>query len=382
MNAPIEVKHSAIVGGSTAKRVIHCPGSVGLVAQAPLRESSMYADRGTLLHMAATEVLDTDCDPQSLLGMVYEGEVLTQDLIDDKLLPALAALDEIDPDGAMVLTTETQVSFGKYLPGVFGSADVLGRLNDRAIVLDWKFGDGVPVPAEENEQGLFYAAAALRTPGAEWVFDGVEEIEIIIVQPPSVKRWVTTRRRVRQFELTLKRAVKASEKWDAPLQAGDWCRFCPAKPTCPKFTGAVDRALAAQLKDIDADLLAKYLKNAELLEAWITDLRALAMMMLENGKTLPGYKLVQKRGRRQWVDEQQAVRALLGLGVQEPEVMTQPSLLSPAQVEKVLKKRKLTLPDDLAVSVSSGNTMAPEDDPRPAVLLIGQQLSAALSKIA
>jgi len=204
---------------------------------------------------------------------------------------------------------------------------------------------------------------------------------IVIVQPPAVKTWVTTFKRVRSFELQLKRAVKASEKWDAPLKSGDWCRFCPAKPTCPLFTGAVDRALAAQLKDIDAELLGVYLKNAELLEAWITDLRALALMMLENGKQLPGWKLVAKRGRRQWADEQQALAGLCALGVSVDDVMEPRSLKSPAQVEKVLKPLKLAIPDDLAVSISSGNTMAPESDPRPPVVLIGQQLTAALSKL-
>jgi hypothetical protein len=379
MNAP--VKHSAIVGGSTAKRVMNCPASVSLVAQSPLRDSSQYADRGTLLHAAITEILDTDCDANSLIGMTYEGEVLTDDMVIEKLHPALAALDEIDPDGSMVLATETQVSFGKYLPGVFGSADVLGRIGDRAVVLDWKFGDGVAVEAVENEQGMFYAAAAMRTPGCEWVFDGATEIEIIIVQPPAVKRWVTTPKRIRSFELALKRAVKASEKWDAPTKAGDWCRFCAAKPTCPQFTGAVDRALQAQLKDIDADLLGRYLKNAEMLEAWIKDLRALSLAILETGNALPGWKLVAKRGTRQWVDEQEAIKGLLTLGVQRDDVMTKPELLSPAQAEKVLKKHKLALPEDLVKKVSSGNTMAPEDDPRPPVVLIGQQLTAALSKI-
>jgi len=41
----------------------------------------------------------------------------------------------------------------------------------------------------------------------------------------------------------------------------------------------------------------------------------------------------------------------------------------------------LTLPDDLVVSVSSGTTLASEDDPRPSVLQIGKQLNAALLKL-
>jgi hypothetical protein len=379
--APAPAKHSNIVGGSTAKRVMNCTGSVALVAQAPLRGSSSYADRGTLLHSAITECLDTGCTPESLIGMTYAEEVLTDDLVTDKLVPALAALDDIDPDGVMELMTETEVGFGDYLPGVFGSADLLGRIGTRAIVLDWKFGDGVAVEATENEQGMFYAAAAMRTPKAAWVFDGATEIEIIIVQPPAVKRWVTTKKRIRTFELALKRAVKASEKWDAPLKQGDWCRWCAAKPTCPMFTGAVDRALKIQIDAVDRDMVGRYLANADLLEQWITDLRVLAFEMLNAGASVPGYKLVAKKGRRQWVNEFDVLDRLRELGVHDDEVMTGPELMSPAQVEKVLKPLKLALPDGLAVSVSSGSTLAPESDPRPPVLLIGQQLTAALSKL-
>jgi hypothetical protein len=387
MNAPAvpaataPAKHSSIVGGSTAKRVMNCPGSVALVAQAPVRGSSVYADRGTLLHAAITEVLDTGCTPESLIGLTYESEVLDADLVAEKLRPALAALDAIDPEGVMELVTETEVSFGDYMPGVFGSADVLGRIGTRAIVLDWKFGDGVAVEATENEQGMFYAAAAMRTPAAAWVFDGATEIEIIIVQPPAVKRWVTTKKRIRTFELALKRAVKGSEKWDAPIKQGEWCRWCAAKPTCPMFTGAVDRALKLQIDAIDRDMVGRYLDNASLLEQWITDLRALAFEMANAGAAPAGWKLVAKKSRRQWVDEFNARGALLALGVNEDDVMDAPALKSPAQVEKVLKSHKLALPDDLVASISSGSTLAPESDPRPPVLLIGQQLTAALSKL-
>ena len=55
---------------------------------------------------------------------------------------------------------------------------------------------------------------------------------------------------------------------------------------------------------------------------------------------------------------------------------------SPAQMEKHLKKLKLTLPDDLVEKVSSGTTIAPIDDPRPAALRIAEQLTKAMEKIA
>jgi hypothetical protein len=374
------MQHSNIVGGSTAKRVINCPGSVALVAKMPPKPSSKYADEGTLLHNVIAEIVMEGHPPEHYLGTKYEDQTLTQELIDDKLKPALAALDQIDPNQEMEIEAETSVNFGDLLPGVFGSTDLIGRLGTRAVVLDWKFGDGVAVEVEENPQLMFYAAAAMRTPAAQWAFEGVTEIEMVIVQPPAVKRWVTTPERIAAFELQLVQAVRSSEKPNAKLEVGDHCRWCAAKPVCPQMTGAVDRALQTQLQAIDTQMLGSYLANADMLEDWIKDLRALAFALLDSGAPVPGYKLVAKRGTRQWTDEKDVVHWLDGKGLEPNEIYSK-EILSPAQMEKVLKKRKLTLPDDLVVSVSSGTTLAAESDPRPAVLQIGKQLTAALQKL-
>lgn len=374
------MQHSNIVGGSTAKRVISCPGSVALVQKMPPKPSSEHADRGTMLHDVMAEILGKDLPWDQFIGTTYEGQVLTQELFDEKIVTALEALNEIDPDNRMEYEVETRVGFGDLLPGVFGSTDLVGRIGDRAIVLDWKFGDGVVVAAEENAQLMFYAAACMRTEEAKWAFAGATEVELIIVQPPAIRRWVTTKERIAQFEQELVQAVKAAQKPDAKLAAGDHCRWCAAKPVCPKMTGAVDRALQVQLKEIDVDTLGRYLKNAELLEDWIKDLRGLALQLLEKNLPVPGYKLVQKQARRKWTDESKAKQALLEMGLKE-SVVVETSIMSPAQAEKALKKRWADLPEGLVKSESSGTTLASEDDPRPAVLQIGSQLTAALSKL-
>jgi hypothetical protein len=374
------MQHSNIVGGSTAKRVINCPGSVAMVQKMPPKPSSKYADEGTLLHDTIAEHLATLKPLESFLGKKYEDQVLTQDLIDDKLVPALALLDEIDPNQEMSYEVETRVGFGDLLPGVFGSTDFVGRMGDKAVVLDWKFGDGVMVSAEENEQLMFYAAAAMRTTALQWAFEGATEIECVIVQPPMIRRWTTTPERIAQFEHQLVKAVKAAEQPDAGLKAGDHCRWCAAKPVCPQMTGEAERAALVQIKQLDAAMLGQYLAKADVLEGWITDLRALAFQMLEKNVPVPGYKLVQKQARRQWVDEAKASAALHDMGVPRGELFSPEEIRSPAQIEKVLKKRKLALPDELVKSVSSGTTLASEDDSRPAVLQLGD-LRAALSKL-
>ena len=374
--------HSKIVGGSTAKRVIACPGSVALVQKVPPKPATEYSVRGSLLHKVIALILEHGNPPSDFLGATHTEDGITatldQDLLDEKILPALAALNEIDPDNCMEYVVEAEVSFGDLLPGVFGSADLIGRIGNRAVVLDWKFGDGVAVDAEENEQELFYTAAASRTENLEWVFDGATEIEIVIVQPPVVRRWVTTLHRVTQFENDLVRAVRDSQSIAAPMKAGAHCRWCAAKPICPLMTGVVDRALQKQIKELDVQQLSDALTRAALLEEWVSDLRGLALQVLESGNPVPGYKLVQKRATRKWTDEEAAATALVGLGIDPYET---PSVLSVAQAEKKLKTVKKPLPPELVTSQSSGTTLAPESDSRPAVLQIGQQLSAALSKI-
>ena len=78
--------HSNIVGGSTAKRVMKCPGSVKLVQQMPPSPASEYAMKGTLLHNVIAEILSGK-PLESFIGMTYAGITLTQDLADEKLLP-------------------------------------------------------------------------------------------------------------------------------------------------------------------------------------------------------------------------------------------------------------------------------------------------------
>jgi len=371
------MQHSKIVGGSSAKRVINCPGSVALCDTMPPRPSSSYADEGTLLHNIIAEVLEHDADPASFVGTTYEGVVLTERLLEDKLLPALAALDEIDQDKEMEYAVESKVEFGKFLPGVFGSADLIGRIDECAMVIDWKFGDGVPVEAEENEQLLFYAAAAMRTPATAWAFENAQYVELFIVQPPHIRHWVTTPKRVKAFEKQLKAAVKVAQQPGAPLKAGDHCRWCAAKPVCPEMTGAADRALVAKLEALPVEQIAHYLDQAEMLEKWIADLRQLAHGLLEENQTVPGWKLIKKRATRKWTDEGEAAEWLNEQGLDPFEK----TVVTPAAAEKLLKKDKIELPAALVVAVSSGSTLAPESDPRPAVVTIGQTLTKALSKL-
>jgi hypothetical protein len=369
------MQHSKIVGGSTADRVLNCPGSVALVAKMPPQVETKYMAGGLMLHGCMEDLLAENGD----MGDIIAKHKLDDDQA-DKLQFCLDALDEIDPDQKMTFVQEAQVGFAGVpeLDGVFGHADLIGRLGQRVVVLDWKFGDGVAVEAEESSQGLFYAAAAKRT--LAWAFDGAAEVEIVIVQPPHIRRWVTSVPRVEEFERQLIAAVKTAKRADAPLTIGDHCRWCTAKPVCPQMTGAVDRAVHTALKDISDEALGQALTLAAKLEDFIADARALAQARLEKGMSVAGWKLVPKRAVRQWADEGKAAAALRAAGL-GADVIYKQELLSPAQAEKVTKKAGVPFPTEQVVAVSSGNTIAAESDPRQAVVVIGEQLKTALAKV-
>ena len=368
------MEHSVTVGGSTAARVIACPGSVALCATVPRKPAGRYADKGTLLHDAIARLL-RGATPHSLIGLAYKDEVVTQDLVDNKLTPALEMFRQVDPQGLMAYDVEAEVQFGSAIPDAYGTADIIGRVGNRVVVLDWKFGDGVMVEAEENAQLMFYAAAAMHTETTKGYFLGAEVVECVIVQPPNIRRWETTPDRIRSFEVELRRAVLDAGKRDAPMAAGDHCRWCAGRPVCPVMTGAADRALQTKINELDARTIGGYLQSATQLQGWIDDLKALALQMLEANTKVPGWKLVAKRATRKWSDENAVKHWLTDTG----DLSRFLELASPARVDKLLGKTKM--PEGYTVSVSSGPTLAAEDDPRPEVLTLGTQLSAALSKL-
>ena len=359
--------HSTIVGGSSAGRVIACPGSVQLVRKAPPQLENAYMAQGTRLHDAIER-------------QILEGDLKWSDYTneeEDKIRFALEFVDELEAErpGTLDYDCETIVRWDE-VPGAFGTVDFIAKSRNHAYVVDWKFGDGVIVEAENNPQLMFYALAALRS--NHWALRDAATVELIIVQPPQVRRWRTDISRLLDFEADLRHALRLAEHDSPPLAVGSHCRFCPAKVICPQQTGAVDRLVRQKLQDLsDADL-GRALELADMLESFATAARGLVQQKLEAGLPVPGWKLVPKIARRKWTSDADALAALVAAGAPESELM---EVRSVAQIEKVLKKHKIALPADVVTSVSSGDTIAPESDPRPAKVLLGQQMTAALSKI-
>jgi hypothetical protein len=165
---------------------------------------------------------------------------------------------------------------------------------------------------------------------------------------------------------------------DARRERGDHCRFATCKATCELWTGPVfdlalldpvKAALKASVNPTDyGKFLSKALDLAAYAEDWAAEVRRQAHVYMTEGGAVPAYKLVPKRGTRQWLSSDEAEGTLGGIVPDDnafAELFTMPELRSVAQVEKILKKHDVELPAELWHSVSTGTTIAPADDARP-----------------
>lgn len=370
-------QHSNVIGGSTAAQRINCPGSYKYEQIAGPGEESEYAARGTALHQAVEPYVGLDPEAaEKELGKVHYGFEMTRELVDFKLKPALEAWLELDEavGGVDTFRTEARVSMDSAVPGAFGTTDVIARTRDgRVIVHDWKFGDGVPVKAEGNFQAAFYGACALLTPDEEVqrIVGDADTFILSIAQPivesdaPVLDYWQTNRQWLEWFiELCVDSREKALQD-DPPLKTGPHCRWCSAKAFCPEQRArATEFAKAPEIQAMTPLDVAIWMRKADEHEEWIKALRSYAHRELERGVTVPGFKLVNKRASRQWIDEDAAAGAIareLGVGgVHERKV------LSPPKVEKIVGKDRYAEAFDKHVTmVSSGTTLAPDTDRRP-----------------
>lgn len=372
----------SFVGGSTAKRVMMCPASVNLCAQYPNVESE-FAARGTALHECIDFIFQGRTEKDTdVIGLKFHGHVITEQLFEEAIEPALEMWDALDKElGGIEYFNEKRVVF-PGIEGAFGTVDMVGKAKDRACVWDWKFGSGVSVSAEENMQLQYYAYAAANTPGTAELFDRDKPIELFICQPcvregEPFTRWLTTYRQLEVFAMELQAAVQRSQEPDPEYRMGDWCKFCNAKMGCPLYNNRVEEVRGLS----DEQLAAQFEKYAPLFDLMIEWGKAGKAMMhaeMENGLQVPGWKLVNTRATRKWVDEDKTVKYFARMKLPADE-RYEKKLISPAKAEKALKPLGIAeLPKDLVVSESSGTTLAPADDKRPAVV-VG---AGALKKLA
>lgn len=380
---------------SGAHRWMRCPGSIVLEAEYP-DSSSSFAAEGTCAHDLASAVLT---DPEFVIPV---GETKTVDGFPIKVTQAMAdfVMDyckliwEYAEGGSLMV--EQRVDFSRVIdvPNSFGTSDAVILKGDELIVVDLKYGMGVQVFAEENEQLQLYALGALEA--VSLYSDDVRFVSMVIHQPRlnHVAEWCVPVDHLRAFgklardkAAIVQEAISVVEHGvDSYLTVGDkQCRFCKAKATCPalrdEVTGIVGPATAADFAEFlpevaDADTgdnyLAMAMNKVDLVEGWCKSIRAEAERRLLAGKPLDGWKLVEgRRGNRAWADEDSVEEMFKkSFRLRDDEMYVQ-KLISPTVAEKLLKDTPKRLKRAMALTTRSEGkpSVAPAADKRPALVV-------------
>lgn len=357
MTNPNNLPAHSPIGASSMDRWSICPGSVRLSVGIP-KKTSVYAEEGTLAHDIAAKILE------------QTGQF---NLEDREMHEAIAVyVTEVrekakDADAFLV---EHRFDLSKIHNGLYGTADavIFNTKESTLYVYDFKYGAGIPVEVERNQQLMYYGLGALLSTGFL-----CRDVELVIVQPRCfhsdgpIRRWRFPSVELLDFAADLKAAALRTEDPNAPLVPGDHCGFCPASSVCPALHA---KALAVAKEEFspsfsyDENKLAKTLEWLPVLEDWIKNVREFAYREAQHGRIPPGFKLVNKVARRKWRDPEQAMQTALAnkqLGLVET------CIKSITECEKVLGKKGFNeMFAEAVVSESSGLTLVHNSDKRPA----------------
>ena len=342
------------------------------------------------MHMAAEQWLNSDIEPDWEFE-TFNGISLSPDCQEAVSEYRDVLLADREKYGGSLLI-ERKFNLDELRDDMFGTNDAaLVLCTDNILrIYDFKGGAGVPVEVEGNSQLMYYGYGALLKYSGKYQ---IEALELVVVQPRCphrdgpVRRWRVDLIDAFDWAQDLLEAANATDDPKAPLHAGDWCRWCPAAGSCKEHKKLAERQIDADFDVIEETTLpdprlmtpgelAALLPKLSIAEAWIRLVWEFAHAEAEAGRIIPGFKLVPKRGRRQWIEDDNAVaRKAISLGLNKADCFSQ-KLLSPAQLEKLLPKDKRDELKDLWELKSSGNTLAPDDDARPEVISGAGQFEA------
>ena len=360
---------------SGAHRWMRCPASPALEAPYP-DDSSPYAAEGTLAHLLASEELDGTKPAAERIGEKHTIDGF--DFMVDKVMVAyvedyVKLVREYAQGG--VLLVEQRVPIG-HMTGetdATGTSDavIIHAAEKRLTVVDLKYGMGVKVYADGNEQAMMYALGAMEAYEQLGDFD---DICMVIHQPRLnhvAEHWIRADD-LMAFAKKVSSGAEATRNDKAePVPGEKQCKFCKAKSSCPALQAIVDEttdeiATADDFADLGDNALSIAMGRVDLIEQWCKSIRAEVERRLTKGLDVTGYKLVEgRKGNRAWSDAKDAQDRLSA--VLKRDEMYEEKFISPATAEKLLKKdpEGLKLLDELTHRPEGKLSVAPAADKRP-----------------
>lgn len=363
---------------SGAHRWISCPPSAALEAKYPNQDTA-YTTEGTLAHSLAEAAARCALNEISI-GEYQERRLelsqnpqYTKEMEDCALAYAetitaeLAAVRRRCPDAYVDL--EQRLDLSMYVPGMFGTGDCVIVAEPTLEIIDFKYGKGVLVEAEDNPQLKLYGLGALE------LYDGLYEIKNVkmgIFQPRLSRELQTARAtaaRLRRWaKETVVPAAELALKGEGTFCPGeDTCRFCRARGECRaranNFLELFDEHPEPGL--LTRDEQGAILAHAKDMKKWLADLEASVTSALLSGEHVMGWKMVEGRSTRKLGDPDKIVAAFTAAGI-DKALLYKHELITLTQMEKDFGKKAVgEILAGLIEKPKGAPTLAPESDKRP-----------------
>lgn len=385
----VDVKkaHSPL-GASSSYRWFECPGSIFLISNLPPSTPSHYALEGTEAHTYLADILLGKTRLELIPEKFKEPLRIALDVIRTQIADAKVGDPRLKPVERGLLYVEKRFDLSHIHTGLYGTADIVivDKIKKLLTVADYKHGSGIAVSVENNSQLLYYALGAYTSLESQ---NTIEKIKLQIIQPriqysDPVQSWEITPVELFDFAFELKEKAIATEKEDAALKQGEHCRFCPAINFCPEVKKLALLEAANDFKEeISLDVedkkvnlkvpstgaeYKKALNWLPTLQAWIKAVKEGSYRYAMQGEKIPGYKLVEKRKTRRWIDDSEMVALLEKHNFKEDEIFEPRKVKSVAQFEKQLpSKNDRDFLQSFIIAESSGLALVDIHDKREAI---------------
>lgn len=358
---------------SAAERWMNCSGSINLGPGE--RTTPFVAVEGTVAHDIAAQYLKTGVQPFDRgcpFGTVIQRDgheiEFNEEMWDAIVLYVATCTSLIKNKKNVWIEVDLTPALKTLDPDLGGTGD-FAAYDDKAQhldVVDFKYGKGTYVEADDNKQLMIYALGILMAIGVP-----AKTVALHIVQPryegvEPVRKVEFPAYDLIEFGGEAAVAAQNTRKADAPLTAGPWCRktFCPHAHHCPKLEELQHAVVAAEATSIEAynpEQLATALQAIPLVEARIKAVKEIAYRAAVAGHTIPGFKLVPRRATRHWNDPKEVVKWAHAHAIDPYHA---PELKTPAQLEKGMKAAEKRQLEPMISKVSTGSSLVPESDSR------------------
>ena len=389
-----KVNHSqrshALLAPSSASRWLNCTPSARLEELYGERRTSPYAEEGTIAHELCEVMLryelgklgafvyDTDTyeeEKEVVVAKALDKGVYGEEMVEsaEEYVETCTALyKELKETNSYVdVFIEMRTDLRAYIPEAFGSIDFCVASDGHLYVVDFKYGKGISVAAEMNNQMMIYALGALQRCGLEY---DIDQVSLIIVQPriKNLDCYDTTVAGLVDWanEVLIPRAKEAFEG-KGELQAGGWCQFCTVKARCKALYEEQLKMAAYEFKEAmlltDDELADIVLRGKDFIE-WVNSIQEyVSKKAIEDGVKFKGLKLVEGRKTRKWnCDEELAMSEIKDRFNLEDNDVYEQKAKSLTAIEKLVGKKNFAeKTGDLIVLKSSGLSLVPASDPRP-----------------